>query len=68
MIANGTVEVEGNRQVVQHPQGGVVTEILARDASAFFAASMKDMPANVTLSYTPRHRRRACRGSRGATP
>lgn len=31
VIANGMVEVEGNRQVVQHPQGGVVTEILARD-------------------------------------
>ena len=24
-------------------------------ASALFAASMKDMPANVTLSYTLRH-------------
>lgn len=31
VIAMGTVEVEGNRQVVQHPIGGVVTEILARD-------------------------------------
>lgn len=31
VIAMGTVEVEGNRQVVQHPTGGVVTEILARD-------------------------------------
>lgn len=31
VIAPGTVEVEGNRQVVQHPVGGVVTEILARD-------------------------------------
>lgn len=31
VIATGTVEVEGNRQVVQHPVGGVVTEILARD-------------------------------------
>lgn len=31
VIAMGTVEVEGNRQVVQHPVGGVVTEILARD-------------------------------------
>ncbi len=33
-------------------------------ASAFFAASMKDMPANVTLSYTLRHTRPACRRSR----
>ena len=31
VVAPGTVEVEGNRQVVQHPVGGVVTEILARD-------------------------------------
>ena len=31
VIAAGTVEVEGNRQVVQHPTGGVVTEIFARD-------------------------------------
>ncbi len=31
VIATGTVEVQGNRQVVQHPVGGVVTEILARD-------------------------------------
>lgn len=31
VIAPGTVEVEGNRQVVQHPVGGVVTEIFARD-------------------------------------
>ena len=31
VIAMGTVEVEGNRQVVQHPVGGVVTEIFARD-------------------------------------
>jgi HlyD family secretion protein len=31
VIAMGTVEVEGNRQVVQHPIGGVVTEIHARD-------------------------------------
>ena len=31
VIAMGTVEVQGNRQVVQHPVGGVVTEILARD-------------------------------------
>ena len=31
VIASGTIEVSGNRQVVQHPTGGVVTEILARD-------------------------------------
>ncbi|MBK5932517.1 HlyD family type I secretion periplasmic adaptor subunit, partial [Rhodovulum imhoffii] len=31
IIAPGMVQVESNRQVVQHPQGGVVGEILARD-------------------------------------
>ncbi|MBM9595873.1 HlyD family type I secretion periplasmic adaptor subunit [Roseitranquillus sediminis] len=31
VIATGMVEVESNRQVVQHPEGGVVGEILARD-------------------------------------
>ena len=28
VIAPGRIEVESNRQVVQHPDGGVVTEIL----------------------------------------
>ena len=40
VIANGTVEVEGNRQVVQHPQGGVVTEILARDGDKVAAGQV----------------------------
>jgi HlyD family secretion protein len=31
VIAAGTVEVEGNRQIVQHPTGGVIEAILARD-------------------------------------
>lgn len=31
VIAPGTVEVEGNRQIVQHPTGGVIEAILARD-------------------------------------
>jgi HlyD family secretion protein len=31
VIAPASVEVEGNRQVVQHPTGGVTAEILARD-------------------------------------
>jgi HlyD family secretion protein len=31
VIAPGTVEVEGNRQVVQHLTGGVIEAILARD-------------------------------------
>lgn len=31
VVAGGQVEVEQNRQVVQHPDGGVVAEILVRD-------------------------------------
>lgn len=31
VIASGTIEVENNRQVVQHPHGGVVGAILAKD-------------------------------------
>ncbi len=31
VIAAGTLEVEGNRQIVQHPTGGVIEAILARD-------------------------------------
>jgi len=31
VIASGQVEVESNRQVVQHPEGGVVGDILARN-------------------------------------
>lgn len=31
VVATGTVRVESDRQVIQHPDGGVVGEILARD-------------------------------------
>ncbi len=31
VVATGTVQVETDRQVIQHPDGGVVGEILARD-------------------------------------
>lgn len=31
IVAPGIVEVENKRQVIQHPDGGVVSEILARD-------------------------------------
>ena len=31
VIAPGRIEVESNRQVVQHPDGGVVTEILVEE-------------------------------------
>jgi HlyD family secretion protein len=40
VIAMGTVEVEGNRQVVQHPVGGVITEILARDGDVVAAGDV----------------------------
>jgi HlyD family secretion protein len=40
VIAMGTVEVEGNRQVVQHPVGGVITEILARDGDVVEAGDV----------------------------
>lgn len=33
VIAQGQVEVDSNRQVVQHPDGGVVAEILVEDGS-----------------------------------
>lgn len=40
VIASGTVEVAGSRQVVQHPDGGVVTEILARDGDLVAAGDV----------------------------
>lgn len=32
VVAQGVVQVENNRQVVQHPEGGVVGEILVKDS------------------------------------
>ncbi|MEM7240809.1 MAG: HlyD family type I secretion periplasmic adaptor subunit [Pseudomonadota bacterium] len=34
IIASGIVEVESNRQVIEHPDGGIVSEILAKDGAA----------------------------------
>lgn len=34
VIAQGIVQVESNRQVVQHPQGGVIDEILVKNSDA----------------------------------
>ena len=31
IVAPGMIEVESNRQIVQHPEGGVIGEILAKD-------------------------------------
>jgi HlyD family secretion protein len=40
VIAPGTVEVEGNRQVLQHPTGGVIDEIRARDGDTVLAGEL----------------------------
>lgn len=40
VLAPGTVEVQSERQVVQHPDGGVVGEILARDGDAVAAGDV----------------------------
>lgn len=40
VIATGTVEVAGRRQVVEHPDGGVVTEILARNGDVVAAGAV----------------------------
>jgi HlyD family secretion protein len=40
VVAPGQVEVEGNRQVVQHPNGGVIEEILARDGDVVEAGQV----------------------------
>ncbi len=40
VIASGRLEVQGNRQIVQHPTGGVVDEILARDGDRVEAGAV----------------------------
>ena len=40
VIASGMIQVESNRQVVQHPQGGVVGEILAKDGDTIMAGDV----------------------------
>ena len=40
VIASGLVAVESNRQVIQHPQGGVVGEILAKDGDLVAAGDV----------------------------
>jgi HlyD family secretion protein len=40
VVAPGVVEVENERQVVQHPDGGVVAEILARDGDEVAAGAI----------------------------
>ena len=33
VVASGIVEVENKKQVIQHPDGGVIQEIIAKDYS-----------------------------------
>lgn len=40
VLATGIVEVESDRQVIQHPDGGVVGEILARDGDTVAAGDV----------------------------
>jgi HlyD family secretion protein len=40
VIAHGSVQVEGNRQIVQHPTGGVIEEIAHRDGDAVQAGDV----------------------------
>ncbi|WP_436397729.1 HlyD family type I secretion periplasmic adaptor subunit [Roseobacter sp. S98] len=40
VIASGLIEVQSNRQVLQHPQGGVVGELLVRDGDAVHAGEV----------------------------
>ncbi|EEB85912.1 type I secretion membrane fusion protein, HlyD family [Roseobacter sp. GAI101] len=40
VIASGMIQVENNRQVVQHPEGGVVGEILAKDGDEIEAGDV----------------------------
>ncbi len=40
IISPGAIEVEGNRQVVQHPDGGVVGEILVNDGDTVEAGEV----------------------------
>lgn len=40
VVASGVVQIESDRQVVQHPDGGVVGEILARDGDQVAAGDV----------------------------
>ena len=40
VIASGMIQLENNRQVVQHPQGGVVGEILAKNGDTVAAGEV----------------------------
>ncbi|MHA1128789.1 MAG: hypothetical protein ACTSRN_07560 [Alphaproteobacteria bacterium] len=40
IIASGLIEVESNRQTVQHPDGGVIGEILVDDGDTVMAGDV----------------------------
>ncbi len=40
VVATGRLEVRGNRQIVQHPDGGVVTELLVQDGDEVSAGEV----------------------------
>jgi len=40
VVASGVIEVESERQVIQHPDGGVVGEIFARDGASVAAGDV----------------------------
>ena len=40
VIASGMIQVENNRQIVQHPQGGVVGELIVRDGDRVAAGDV----------------------------
>ena len=40
VVGSGALEVQGNRQVVQHPTGGVIKEILARNGDKVAAGDV----------------------------
>ena len=55
VIASGLIEVDQNRQIVQHPDGGVVTEILVSEGDVVVAGDVlirleaSDLQANLAI-------------------
>ena len=43
VVASGRIEVDRNRQVVQHPDGGVVTEILVEEGDTVMAELLSEV-------------------------
>ncbi|MBU2992544.1 HlyD family type I secretion periplasmic adaptor subunit [Octadecabacter sp. 1_MG-2023] len=55
VIASGLIEVDQNRQVVQHPDGGVVTDILVKEGDVIMQGDIllrldaQDLQANLSV-------------------